>query len=178
MGTGITDIQLMQAVAKGDLDAFDQIVLRHQHAAWKTAYRFLGDSMEAEDVAQETFLKILEAAPRYRPTATFRTYFYRTLIHLCIDRTRKKQLTSIDDIPEVVDPSLSPAESLLDKELRTQVRTALDTLAPNQKAAMILRHYEGLSYAEIAQVLGVTPKAVERLISRAGASLQARLSHL
>jgi len=168
----------MQAVAEGDLDAFNELILRYQDLAWKMAYRFIGDAMEAEDVAQESFLKTLEAARRYRPTATFRTYFYRILTHLCIDRTRKKQLTSIDDVPEAADPSLSPAESLIDKELRTQVRTALDTLPPNQKAAMILRHYEGLSYVEIAQVLGVTPRAVEGLISRAGASLQTRLSHL
>ena len=168
----------MQAVSGGDLEAFYEIVLRYQDLAWKTAYRFLGDSMEAEDVAQESFLRILQAVPRYRPTATFRTYFYRTLTHLCIDRTRKKQLTNIDEIPEVVDPSPGPAENLIDKELRTQVRTTLDTLPPNQKTAMILRHYEGLSYVEIAQVMGVTLKAVERLISRAGASLQARLSHL
>jgi len=173
-----TDEQLMQAVAKGDLAAFNELVLRHQDLAWKMAYRFLGDAMEAEDVAQQAFLKILEAAPRYRPTATFRTYFYRTLTHLCIDRTRKKQLTSIDDIPEAIDPSLGPAESLLEKELQDQIHLALDSLPPSQKAAMILRHYEGLSYSEIAQILGVTPKAVEGLISRAGASLQARLSHL
>ena len=173
-----TDEQLMQAIAKGDLAAFNELVLRHQDLAWRMAYRFLGDAMEAEDVAQETFLKILEAAPRYRPTATFQTYFYRTLTHLCIDRTRKKQLTSIDDIPEAIDPSLSPAESLLEKELQDQIHLALDALPPSQKAAMILRHYEGLSYSEIGQILGVTPKAVEGLISRAGVSLQARLSHL
>ena len=176
--TGATDEQLMQAVAGGDLDAFNELVLRYQGLAWRMAYRFLGDAMEAEDVAQESFLKILEAARRYRPMAAFRTYFYGVLTHLCIDRTRKKQFTSMDDIPEVVDPSLSPAEIIIDKELRTQVRTALDSLPSNQKTAMILRHYEGLSYVEIAQVMGVTPKAVERLISRAGTSLQARLSHL
>jgi RNA polymerase sigma-70 factor, ECF subfamily len=178
MVTRATDEQIMQAVFRGDFEAFHEIVLRYQGLAWKTAYRFLGDSMEAEDVAQESFLKILEAVPRYRPTGTFRTYFYRTLTHLCIDRTRRKQLTSIGDIPEVVDPSPSPAENIIHKELRTQVSTALDTLPPNQKAAMILRHYEGLSYAEIAQILGVTSKAVERLISRAAATLQTRLSHL
>jgi RNA polymerase sigma-70 factor, ECF subfamily len=155
-----------------------EIFLRYQHLAWKAAYRFLGDAMESEDVAQETFLKILEAAPRYRLGATFRTYFYSILTHLCIDRTRKKQLASIDEIPEMTDPSPGPTESLIEKERRAQVRTALDVLPPNQKAAMILRHYEGLSYAEIAQILGVTSKAVEGLIARAGASLQARLSHL
>lgn len=168
----------MQAVAGGDLDAFNELVVRYQGFAWKMAYRFLGDAMEAEDVAQESFLKILEAAQRYRPTATFRTYFYRILIHLCIDRTRKKRLTCIDDVPEAPDPSPGPTESLIEKERRAEVREGLDALPPNQKAAMMLRHYDGLSYAEIAQVLGVTPKAVEGLISRAGASLQVSLSNL
>jgi RNA polymerase sigma-70 factor, ECF subfamily len=173
-----TDEQLMQAFARGDLEAFKEIVLRYQHLAWKAAYRFLGDAMESEDVAQETFLKILETAPRYRPTATFRTYFYNILTHLCIDRIRKQRHTSLDDIPEVIDPAFGLTESLIEKERRAQVRNALDALPPNQKAAMILRHYEELSYAEIAQILGVTSKAVEGLIARAGASLQARLSHL
>jgi RNA polymerase sigma-70 factor, ECF subfamily len=173
-----TDEQLMQAVAGGNLDAFNELILRYQNLAWKMAYRFLGDAMEAEDVAQESFLKTLEAASRYRPTATFRTYFYRTLTHLCIDRTRKKKLISIDDIPEAIDPSLGPAESLIEKERRARVRIALDALPPNQKAAMILRHYEGLRYTEIAQILGVTSKAVEGLIGRAGTFLRTRLSHL
>lgn len=173
-----TDEQLMQAVAVGELEAFNELVLRYQRLAWRTAYRFLGDAMEAEDVAQESFLKILEAASRYRPTASFRTYFYRTLTHLCVDRIRKRQLSSIDDIPEAMDPSLNPDESLIEKERRTQVRRALDALPPNQKAAMILRHYEGLSYTEISQILGTTPKAVDGLIRRAAVSLQARLSSL
>jgi RNA polymerase sigma-70 factor, ECF subfamily len=173
-----TDEQLMQAVADGVPEAFNEIVLRYQQVAWKIAFRFLGDSMEAEDIAQEAFLTVFAVANRYRPKANFMTYLYRILTHLCIDRTRKKQLTSIDDIPEATDPSLSPTESLLEKERRAQVRLALDALPPNQKAAMILRHYEGLSYAEIAQILSVTPKAVEGLISRAMASLQASLSHL
>lgn len=173
-----TDEQLMQVVAGGDLDAFNELVLRYQNLAWKAAYRFLGDAMEAEDVAQEAFLKILQAAPRYRATATFRNYFYGILTHLCIDRTRKKRFTSIDNIPELTDPSLGHDESLIGKERRAQVRIALDALPPNQKAAMILRHYEGLSYAQIAKVLGVSPKAVEGLISRAGATLRARLFHL
>jgi RNA polymerase sigma-70 factor (ECF subfamily) len=175
--TKATDEQIMQAVRGGDLEAFYEIVLRYQDLAWKTAYRFLGDWMEAEDVAQESFLRIFQAAPRYRPMATFRTYFYRTVTHLCIDRTRKKHPTSIDDISRMPDPSLGPRERLIEEERRAQVHKALDALPTNQKAALILRHYEGLSYAEIAQILGVTPKAVERLISRAAASLQTRLSN-
>jgi RNA polymerase sigma-70 factor, ECF subfamily len=174
-GTG--DEQLMQAVAGGDLAAFDEIVLRYQQHAWKIAYRFLDDSMEAEDVAQEAFLKILQAAPRYRPTASFRTYLYRVLTRLCIDRARKKQPALADDLPEVADSSTGPADQLMEREQGAQLRMALDSLPPNQKAAIILRHYEGLSYREIAQSLSVTPKAVESLISRARAALQSRLSH-
>lgn len=175
MNQATSDHHLMEAVARGDLDAFKEIIVRYQALAWKTAHRFLGDRMEAEDVAQEVFLKILEAAPRYRPTAAFRTYFYRILTRLCIDRTRKRP-TSIDDVPEVADPALGPMDVLVTEERRMKVRAAVDSLLPNQKAAMILRHYEGLSYAEIAQVLGVTPKAVEGLISRARDALQALLS--
>lgn len=168
----------MEAVAEGDFEAFNEIVLRYQALGWKTAFRFLGDTMEAEDVAQEAFLKILEAAPRYRPTAPFRTYFYRVLTHLCIDRTRKKHPAKTDDIPDVPDPTVGPPESILEKERKAHIRMALDTLPSSQKAAIILRYYEGLSYTEIARILGVTPKAVERLMSRARASLQTRLSHL
>jgi RNA polymerase sigma-70 factor (ECF subfamily) len=171
--TGATDEKLMQAVAGGDLDAFNDIVLRYQGLAWKTAHRFIGDPMEAQDVAQEAFLKILEAAPRYREEGAFRTYFYRILTHLCIDRTRRKHPVNIDDFPNIPDPSPGPTDILIDEERRTGVRGALDTLPPNQKAAMILKHFEGLSYVEIARVLGITPKAVERLISRAGTSLRA-----
>jgi len=117
-------------------------------------------------------------APHYRDKGAFRTYFYRTLTHLCIDRTRRKHPANIDDFPNIPDPAPGPTEILIDKERRTGVRAALDTLPPNQKAAMILKHFEGLSYAEIARILGVTPKAVEGLISRAGASLSALLAHL
>lgn len=173
-----TDEQLMLRAARGNLDALSHLVSRYQKLAWRTAYRFLGDSMESEDLAQEAFLKLLEAAPRYQPTASFRTYFYRILTHLCIDRTRKRQSVNIVDIPDVLDPSPSAVENLMEIERRAQVRSALDTLPPHQKAAVILRHYEGLSYAEIAQVLGVTAKAVERLISRARASLQHCLFNL
>ncbi len=173
-----TDEQLMQSVASGNLDAFSELVWRYQALAWKTAHRFLGDSMESEDIVQAAFLKILEAAPRYRATATFRTYFYRTLTRLCIDRTRKKQPTRLQDAPEAVDPSPDPSDVLVERERGAEVHAALSALPPNQKAAMILRHYEGLSYAEIAPILGVSPKAVEGLISRARTSLQALLSHL
>jgi RNA polymerase sigma-70 factor, ECF subfamily len=178
--TRVTDEEIMQSLSGGDLEAFNELVLRYQFSAWRMAYRFLRDSMEAEDVAQEAFLKLLKAAPRYKPTAPFRSYFYRVLMSLCIDRARKRHPAAggAEEAMEVPDPSLSPPEALVEKERAAHVHAALDGLPPNQKAALILKHYEGLSYVEIAQVLNISPKAVERLISRARTSLQTRLAHL
>jgi RNA polymerase sigma-70 factor, ECF subfamily len=132
--------------------------------------------MEAEDVSQETFIRFLKAAQRYRPTASFRTYLFGILTRLCIDHSRKKRPVSTSAIPDLADPSSSPADDLLARERSALIRMALAVLPPNQKIAILLRHYEGLSYAEIAEILGVTPKAVERLLSRARAALQSRLS--
>jgi RNA polymerase sigma-70 factor, ECF subfamily len=168
----------MEAIAGGDFGSLGEIVTRYQQMAWSVAYRLLNDRMEAEDAAQEAFIRVLEAAPRYRPEGSFRTYLYQILTRLCIDRLRKKRPILVENVPDLADPSTGPAESLIAREREMEVRRALDALPINQRAALILRHYESLSYAEIAKVLDVTPKAVERLIARAGTSLQARLSHL
>jgi RNA polymerase sigma-70 factor (ECF subfamily) len=177
-GSELSDEQLMQAVARGDVAAFDQIIQRYQHVAWKTACRLLSDSMEAEDVAQEAFLKLLDAAPRYRPIASFRTYFCRILTRLCIDSIRKKRPVVTEHLPEPADSSPSLPETLIAREREAQVRMVLEALPASQKTAIILRHYQGLSYSEIARIMETTVKAVEGLISRARASLQARLTLL
>jgi len=177
-GLMVTDKQLMQAVAAGDPEAFREIILRHQRVAWNTAYRFLRDPMEAEDIVQETFVRILEAAPRYQPNAKFRTYLYRILTRLCIDHARKKRPLLVDSIADLAHSAPGPLEDLIFDEREAEVHAHLDVLPPNQKAAIILKHFEGLSYAEISQVMGISQKAVERLLSRARRTLQSRLSHL
>ena len=166
-----SDEELMLAVGKGDLDAFEQIVLRHQKAAWYTAYRFLGDRVTAEDMAQEAFLKILDAAERYRPTAKFRTYLYNVVTRLCLDQARRKQPVYADDLSAAPEPSPLPPEAAASRERDQAVRKALSTLLPNQRMAVVLRYYQGLSGREIAAALNVSPKAVERLLARARAVL-------
>ena len=173
-----SDEERMQAVGKGDLDALRDLVLAHQRSAWSVAFRFLHDSAEAEDVVQDAFLKILDAAPRYRPTASFRTYLYQVVSRLCIDRVEKKRPDYTDEIPDVADPSPGPGEILAARQEEDVVRTALDSLPANQRMAVILKHYEGLSYAEIGLAIGVTAKAVEGLLGRARSSLQGRLAVL
>mgnify|MGYP006304968251 CR=1 FL=1 len=161
-----TDEELMLAVASGDLDAFGELVRRHQRSAWNVAWRMLHDSTEAEDAAQDAFLKILNAAPRYRPTASFRTYLYRVISRLCLDRLRKMHPIYTDRLPPSVSEDPGPPEQIGRRETAADVRRALDTLPPRQRMALGLRHFEELSYKEIAEVMDTSVKSVERLLSR------------
>lgn len=170
-----SDEDLMIAASAGNVAAYGELVERHQSSAWNAAYRFLGDRTEAEDVAQEAFLKILDAAPRYRPTATFRTYLYRVVTRLCLDHVHKKRPFYTESVPNVAARGRSPLDVMTDHEIGALVRSALDQLPPKQRVVVVLRYYEGLNYAEIASALETTVKAVERLLSRAREGLERRL---
>jgi RNA polymerase sigma-70 factor (ECF subfamily) len=173
-----SDEELMTAVSAGDFAAFAQLVERHQSSSWQAAYRFLGDAAEAEDIAQEAFLRILDAAPRYRPVASFRTYLYRVVTRLCLDHAQKKRPLYTEAIPNLPDRHPSPVEVATLSERRQGIREALDILPANWRMAVILRYYEGLSYAEIALALQTSVKAVEHLLARARIALEKRLGHL
>jgi RNA polymerase sigma-70 factor, ECF subfamily len=170
-----SDEELMLAAAGGDLTAFGQLVSRHQTSAWNAAYRFLGNTADAEDIAQEAFLRILDSADRYQPTASFRTYLYRIVTRLCFDLSRRKRVRRHQPLPDLAANCPSPeGVSILD-ERAASVRQALDTLPAAQKMAVVLRYYEDLGYREIAAVLSTTEKGVERLLARARATLEDRL---
>src|SRR5579885_2515084 len=112
----LTDEELMLAVRQGDLSAFDQIVLRHQHMAWRVGCRFLGDPSEAEDVAQDALLRILKAAPSYQATAKFQTFLFQVVSRLCLDRASKKRPIYVEKLPEQVAEGASPGEVLAQLE--------------------------------------------------------------
>ena len=168
----------MLAVAQGDLDAFDQIVLRHQELAWRIAFRFLGDRHEAENVAQEAFLRILDAAPRYKPTAAFGTYLSRVVTRLCLDHAQKKRPLPADSLPAVQDVNPSAAERMAVQDRDRTIRAALDGLPPAQRMAVVLRYFEGLDCRSVASAMDTTVKAVERLLARARGTLQPLLAEL
>ena len=165
----------MGAAATGDMAAFGELVRRHQRTAWSTAWRMLGDAAEAEDAAQEAFLKILDAAPRYRPLASFRTYLCRVVTRLCLDRMEKKRPRYVDRPRETSSPEPGPPERLAQQESAEAVRRALDALPPRQRAALVLRHFEDLTYRQIADAMRVSEKSVERLLARGREALQRRL---
>ncbi len=171
-----TDEYLMLAVAGGDVDAFGELVRRHQRAAWNVAWRMLHDPAEAEDAAQDAFLKIFDAAPRYRPTASFRTYLYRVISRLCLDRLRKMHPVYTDRLPPAFSREPAPPEQIMQRESAADVRRALDTLSPRQRMALVLRHFEELSYKEIAEAMETSVKSVERLLSRGREALAEALN--
>ncbi len=173
-----SDEELMLSVRGGDLDAFERLVLRHQAGAWRVAYRFTGDAAEAEDLAQEAFLKIFGAAPRYQPTATFRTYLYRVLTRLCIDYRRKKRPVLAGPFPEAADTAPSSSRQAAQAERDALIQDALNSLPADYRLAVVLRYFEGLSGAEMAEAMGRSVKAVERLLARAKSALEPLLRPL
>jgi len=173
-----SDESLMLAVAGGDSAAFEQLVLRHQEVVWRTAYRIVGDRQAAEDLAQEAFLRVFQAAARYRPRAAFRTYLYRIVVRACLDHLRKKRPQLGLAHAQVTEPTPSVEQQRELGERADLVRQAVAGLPPKQRSAVVLRYYEGLSSAEIADVMKTTAKAVERLLARGRAALQDRLARL
>jgi RNA polymerase sigma-70 factor, ECF subfamily len=166
---------LMLAVGKGDVDAFEQIVLRHQVSAWNIAYRFVGNRHDAEDLVQDAFLRLLNAAPRYRPTASFRTYFSRIISHLCLDHLQKKRPLTLETLPELEDSALLSDRVIVNWERAVAVKKGIASLPPNQRLAVIFRYYEDYSYKEIAVAMETTEKAVERLLARGRETLERTL---
>jgi RNA polymerase sigma-70 factor (ECF subfamily) len=166
------DTALMVRAATGDLAAFEQLVRRNQAVAWGLAWRFLGDAAEAQDIVQEAFLKIYKAASRYQPSAKFRTYLYRVVTRLCLDWKSKKRPEYVEVLPSVPDSSRDPEVLVAAGQLSGAVQKCLADLPANQRLAMTLRQYDGMTYDEIAEILQVSPKAVDSLLQRARAALR------
>jgi len=172
------DEELMLRAGEGDMDAFEELVRRHQQSAVNIAYHFLGDAAQAEDMAQEAFLKILDAADRYRPTAAFRTYLHNVIWHLCVDIYRKKTPRTLEGLPAREDDRRGPEQVVLGEERSAAVEEAVRQLPSRQRMAILLRHFEDMSYEEIAESLDCSARAVDSLLVRARRNLRERLKHL
>ena len=163
----ISDEYLISQVADGDMDALAQLVDLHQQRVVKLAYHMVGHWQEAEDVAQETFVRVYHAAERYRPEAKFTTWLFRVVVNLCHDARRRGQRSPIslgDHIAERL--GIEHPDILEQQEKIQRVQQALGRLSQRQHTAVVLHRYEQMSHRQIAEVTGWSESAVESLIVR------------
>ncbi len=179
--------ELVARAAEGDQYAFQILVNRHQTSVLNLTYRFLGDKQKSEDLAQETFLQVWQAAKSFKGKSKFTTWLYRICVNRCLNEIkaarRKNWLQFFRNLSgsrgsqdePLLDDALNAEDLLLARERSRQISNALQSLSENQRIALILKRYENLSYQEIAGVLGCSIPAVESLLVRAKRTLQNKL---
>ncbi|MBI5635007.1 MAG: RNA polymerase sigma factor [Nitrospirae bacterium] len=176
-----TDISIMGLIRKGDAKAFELLIARHQRAVYNLALRFLNDSDEAEDVAQDVFIRIYKAAATYTPDAKFTTWLYTIVRNLCFNVLRSRRqavIVSVDDeaLPELPAQNEDPVKRITRQQLRKKVIHAVGRLPENMRLAVILSKYHGLSYDEVAGIMGCSVNAIKLRVHRAKALLAEELS--
>jgi RNA polymerase sigma-70 factor, ECF subfamily len=190
MSVDTGDLGLVQRVQKGDKTAFDLLVRKYQHKVVKLVTRYLRDPSDAEDVAQEAFIKAYRAIPQFRGDSAFYTWLYRIAIN-----TAKNAIVSRDRNPVEFDLDLqnveesnsmqmrladaeTPESLLQTEEIRTTVNQAIEALPEDLRTAIVLRELEGLSYEDIAQAMDCPVGTVRSRIFRAREAIDKRLSEV
>jgi len=179
------NIELMLCVKNGDQAAFCELVKLHQNAVIGTVAKMLGNASEAEDIAQQVFLRLWKSAPRYEVRAKFTTFLFTIARNLVFNETRRKQRRKEHSLEEQEENSFTeiadqhssaPDDEILKVELRAQVDKAIQALPEKQRMAVILRRYENMPYEQIAEVLELSVPAVKSQLFRARTALRELLS--
>lgn len=176
----VSDEDLMMKCRKGDTSAFELLVRRYQNPLINYIHRFINDYHRAEDLSQETFLRVFKSASRYKPTASFKSWLYTIATNLCKNEVRNRSRRNTCFLEELVeegedvyhteimrDTRYLPDVLLEKKEQRQIIRKTLAQLPDNQRIALTLVTYQDLRYEEIAEILGCSVGAVKALIHRA-----------
>ena len=170
---GDVDRLVVARARRGDHRAFAQIVDHYDHRLRGLAYRLLGDRDRMDDVLQEAYVKAFRSLPRFKGESALGTWLYRIVYNACIDDLRsRKDTVSLDDRPGGVDTADSAPDPADVAVGRRDLAAALDTLPPDQRAAVMLVDAYGLDYAEAADVLGVAAGTIGSRLSRARTSLR------
>lgn len=174
-----TDTELMLALQRGDEEALRPLLERNHRRVVNLATRYGADRHRAEELAQETFLRVYQARDRYRPERPFGAYLLRIATNLCLSRARslKARKTFVDHeaAGDVAMQDGEPHDDVLRAELRERVRDAVATLPERQRVAVMLQRFEGLSYEQVAEALDLSVPATKSLLHRARLSLRDRL---
>lgn len=158
-----TDEELVARSVDGDVDSFNQLILRWERPIYALAYRVIGHEEDARDVCQEAFLRAYRALPGFKGEAKFSSWLYRITLNLCRDWIRRRRRAPVVQLAEDVDPSelmarMGPVESIEDlaarRELRAVVEQVLAQLPDEQRTAIVLKEYHGLTFQEIADLQG------------------------
>jgi RNA polymerase sigma-70 factor (ECF subfamily) len=181
------DVRLMLRVREGDAGAFEALVQKHQTRLVMVLEHLVGDRTQAEDLAQDVFLRVYKARQRYVPTAKFSTWLYTITHNVASNSIRKSSRRK--EVNLVSSPSgsipirpldtmakdksnLMPTRLADQKEMSGMILEAIQSLGPRQRMAMLLSKFEGMSYNEIAEAMELTPQAVKSLLSRARSNLR------
>ncbi len=189
-----SDAASVERARAGDDDAFRVLVERYSRRIFRLAFRMTGNEHDAEDVVQETFLRAYRRLNQFESRANFGTWLYRIAVNCSFDvmraRQKHEELHQSTNAAEQGDPSRAeeplqlaasdpaPDRLALSAEVRREVASALELLSPNEKAAFVLRHFEGASMKEIGEALGIRTNATKNTIFRAVRKLRERLEPL
>jgi RNA polymerase sigma-70 factor, ECF subfamily len=169
----VSELQVdwLQQALDGDETAFASMIETYQRPVYNLCYRMLGDAIDAEDAAQETFWRAYQALHRYDPKRPFPTWLLSIAAHYCIDQQRRRRIPilSMDLLPEedAPDPAPNPEKVVSELEETSQMRRLLSNLGPQDRAAVILRYWYEFSDEEIARTLSLTVGAVKSRLHRA-----------
>lgn len=171
------DADLVTRVGERDPGAVRTLVTHKLPRLLALATRLLGDRMEAEDVAQEAFMRVWKQAPQWRTgEAKFETWLHRVALNLCYDRLRGRREVPVDELPDEPDPHASPELRLAARARDERVRQALAALPVRQREALVLTYYQELPNLEAAALMDISVDALESLLARARRSLRAQLA--
>ncbi len=172
------------------MDAFAALVNRHKGRVYRTLYQVVGDAADAQDLAQEVFVKVFRNLGSYRGDAAFTTWLHRVTLNMAFDwlRARKRRPLTVplepppgqeeQRMPDLPSPEAGPEELTLREERRRNLRAAIDRLSPDYKEVVLLYHFYHLSYQQIADRLGIPVRTVETRLYRARANLKRMLTSL
>ena len=158
---------LLDRLAMGDQEAFRVLVERNIDRMFALALRILGNRDDAEDVVQDTFLKVWSRRAEYQQgRAKFSTWLYRVVTNRCIDLRRRPRTEDVDTVPEPADAAPDAVCTLQQSEVAGMLDEAMNSLPEQQRVAVILSYHDDMSNAEIAEIMGTTVMAVESLLKR------------
>lgn len=155
----VSDAELVSATRAGSNEAFDEIVRRHQRVIYQLCYRYVGNHEDANDLAQDVFLRAYRGLKTYKGDASLSTWLYRIGVNVCLNKVTSKaprldRMQPLDAVQHADTSGEHPEAALMRKERAERVRAAIATLPPKQRATLILRMYHDLPHEEIASILG------------------------